>query len=263
MKSRIEILMLVATAVVLLLLIYYDGYKEGFVNSNSPRPAVTKCPDLGFIKATAYYDKKDVMCCEGIVKNNKCDSRTVCTLGKATKDIKSCTDIMAEGAEYASKFACPSKMPNAYYNPETGEAGCTDSPIKPNYKGPVRSTANKCNAYLKVKDNGSGGKQVDMEYLNLGYTNPDGCLGQVKLEQLEKECIGQDCVPFSRKVPSKNIALYGLDFTDVDNVRRTCYDYSTYGEYIGKINPNAKLYESPYKEQLCHNAKALYIDKGK
>ena len=263
MRNRTELIMILATAVVLVLLIIYDKYSEGFANENSPRPAVTSCPNLGIIKTTAYYDKKDVMCCQGSIKNNKCETPPVCTLGKAKGNIKTCTDLMAEGADYASKVACPSKLPNAYFNPETGDAGCTDSPIKPNYKGPVRSTANKCKIYFQMKENDKGEKQFDWEYYNLGNTNPDGCLGQAQLERLQKECIGQDCVPFSRKVPSKNMALYGLDYTDVNNVRRTCYESGSYGDYIRKLNSNAKMYESPYTEQLCYNAKALYIDKGK
>jgi hypothetical protein len=202
------------------------------------------------------------MCCKGDVKNNKCTTGPLCTLGKATKDVKTCSDVMAEIFQVASQWICPSKLPNAYYNPETGEAGCTDSPIKPNYRGPVRANANKCNAYFKIKDDGKE-KRIDLEYLNLGVTNPDGCLGQKKIENLEKQCIGQDCVPFVRKVPSQNMSLYGLDFTDVDNIRRTCYENWDYSDYVKKLNPNANIYLSPYREQLCSNAKTLYIDKGK
>jgi hypothetical protein len=263
MRNRTELIMILATAVVLVLFIVYDKFStEGFEDSNSPIPAVTTCPNFADLNTSAYYDKKDVMCCKGEVKNNKCSSVPYCTLGKATIDIKTCSDVLAQEFKGISTSFCPSKLPNFYYNSETGEAGCTDSPLKPNYKGPVRTNANKCNAYFKIKDDGNE-KRIDYEYMNLGLTNPDGCLGQKKLEDLQKQCIGQDCVPFVRKVPSQNTALYGLDFTDVDNIRRTCYEDSSYNDYIMKLNRDARVLQSPYKEQACSNAKTLYIDKGK
>jgi len=263
MRNRTEILMILATAVVLILFIVYDKYSnEGFADANSPRPPVTTCPDLGAGKFPAYYQKKDLMCCKKDLEGNKCKAGPACTFGKGTKEIPACADVYAEVFQVASKWICPSTLPNAYFNPETGEAGCTDSPLKANYRGPANAGAKKCNAYFKIKDDGKE-KRIDFEYMNLGLTNPDGCLGQKKLEDLQKKCIGQDCVPFVRKVPSQNMALYVLDFTDVDNVRRTCYDDSDYYQYVRKLNPNASIWQSPYKEQDCQNAKTLYIDKAK
>lgn len=262
MRNRTELIMILATAVVLILFVIYDKYSEGFTNENSPRPAVTSCPAIGRRgKVTAYYDKKDVMCCDGKVTNNKCDSTPICTLGKPTDNIKSCADVTAKTMDEMSRAWCPEKLPNAFIDLEKGISGCTDSPVKANYKGPVRDSANKCNMYIRYDEKNG---EIDREYLftNVG-SQPDGCVLQKSVENLEKNCIGQDCVPFVRKVPSKNMTLIGLDFTDVDNVRRTCYDSGTYNDYLRKINPNTNIYQSPYKEQVCSNAKALYIDKSK
>lgn len=251
--------MILATAVVLVLFVIYDKYSEGFTNENSPRPPVTSCPQLGERGGivTAYYDKKDVMCCDGKVTNNKCDSKPICTLGKAKGDIKSCADVMAKQYEDIGKFFCPAKLPNFFLDFDKGISGCTDAPLKANYKGPVRDSANKCNTYI-TKDN-----LESRDWAEKAMNEQDGCLLQKQLENLQKDCIGQDCIPFARKVPSQNITLTGFDFTDVDNVRRTCYENWSYDSYIRKINTNANAYMSPYKEQICSNAKKLYIDKAK
>jgi hypothetical protein len=201
------------------------------------------------------------MCCDGKVTNNKCDSTPMCTLGKATGNIKSCADIMAEmyGPSTATR-TCPSKLPNLFVDFEKGQSGCTDSPLKANYRGPVRASANKCNLYLRVNDKG----EIDNNYFLENFNSqPDSCNVQKSVEELEKNCIGQDCIPFIRKIPSKNISLIGLDFTDVDNVRRTCYDDYNYMSYVRKLNKDASQYADPYRKQICSNAKAFYIDKSK
>lgn len=261
MRNRTEIIMILATAVVLILFIVYDKYSnEGFVNENSPRPPVTTCPTHARGKVTPYYDKKDVMCCEGKVTNNKCESKPLCTLGKPKDGIKSCADWMAEQFENTSKQMCPTKLPNPFIDTEKGLSGCTDSPLKPNYKGPVRDTANKCNLYTRVDNKGD----LDIKYFYENIlTQQDSCAVQKMLEDLEKKCVGQDCTTFSQKIPSKNKSLIGLHFTDVDNVRRTCYEDTVYRDYIYGLNNNVNLYVSPYREQMCSNAKTLYIDKAK
>ena len=260
MRNLTEIIMILATAVVLVLFVIYDKYSEGFTNENSPRPPVTSCPQYARGKVTAYYDKKDVMCCGGKVTNNKCDSKPICTLGKPSGDIKSCADVMAEQFKNMSERDCPSKLPNAFMDLDNGKVGCTDVPVKANYRGPVRDSANKCNMYIKLNDKG----ELDVEYyMNNVFSQEDSCVVQRAVENLEKKCVGQDCIAFKRKIPSTNSLLIGLDFTDVDNVRRTCYDDDTYRQFIYKINKNGNVYLSPYREQLCSLAKQLYIDKGK
>lgn len=256
MKNRTELLMILATAVVLVMFVIYDKYSEGFANENRPRPPVTSCPDLIRNKTIAYYDKKDVMCCDGKVTNNKCDSKPICTLGKPSGEVKSCADISAKTYQEISDFICPSNLPNFYFNRENGDSGCTDSPLKPNYKGPASSSANKCKIYITL-DN----QNVSLSQDN--YLQQDACVIKKETEALQKQCIGSDCAPFSRPIQSQNISLLGLEFTDIDGVRRTCYDDRIYSSYIQKIKPGANISQSPYKEQLCSNAKALYIDKGK
>lgn len=272
MKGCTELIMVLATAAVLILLIAYDKWNEGFENqptnnttAGSPMPPVTSCPDLSpLFKTHAYYEKDNQMCCDSPIKNGKCDGKPVCSLKGPSGDVKSCTDIMATymGNDIKTRFIqCPVKLPNVFWNSTTGEIGCTDSPVKPNYKGPIRASANKCNAYIRT---GKDGK-IDEKSLELSSTQEDGCMFQGNIERLQDQCIGQDCMPFAHKIPSQNVSLSGLEFTDVDNVRRTCYDRGSYATYLTKLNPKMDIYTAfrgpPYIEQLCSNAKDLYIDK--
>lgn len=114
------------------------------------------------------------MCCWDKITNNKCSGRTACTLGKPTKDIKSCADTVSELYSTVGKQVCPANMPNFYMDREKGEAGCTDSPLKPNYKGPVRQSSNKCRLYFSLDNDGNLDVQdVHLETLNL--TKDDSC----------------------------------------------------------------------------------------
>lgn len=273
MKGYTELLMVLATAAVLILLIAYDKWNEGFANqptntAGSPSPPVTSCPDLSpLIKTHAYYEKDNQMCCDSPIKNGKCDGKPVCSLKGPSGDVKSCTELMALVMNDDIKtriLQCPAKLPNAFWNGATGEIGCTDSPVKPNYKGPIRASAKKCNAYISADKEGKADFKNSVE---LSSTQEDGCMFQSNVESLQAQCMGQDCMPFARKIPSQNVSLSGLEFTDVDNVRRTCYDRGSYATYLTKLNPKMDIYTAfrgpPYIEQLCSNAKDLYIDKKK
>ena len=191
-----------------------------------------------------YYNKKgDGICCSTKPEGDTCKQPT-CLLSGRNDELISCIDYKKELLEGLGTHICPSKLPNCYINLKTLSGGCTDSPLNAQLTEPKLPNANKCKLYTDGKG-------------NLDISNPvaDNCITQKIIEDNSKSCFGTECQSYVEYIPSKNMNLYGLKFTDKDGQRRICYAANSYAEYRGSWDGFDK------SSLVCSNARGAFVDR--
>lgn len=242
------IITIVFVAVVLIGLYYLDlkASQEGFTDSTNGTAmgSLNFCPN----STSPFFDKTgDTVCCDGIVKGNTCQGKPVCALSSGHKSLPTCQSFMKTYYEKQGKLQCPSTMPNYFENPYKKISGCTDGQLSPQMNGPFTPGAKTCTIYSTEEQNRS---------------SSDSCFNQKRLASVQ--CFGKDCTKTLQYQPSSKSNLISVDFTGLDGHRHTCYEESSYIDYLNYSQPNwkTKMNFDPEKNiKMCKVAKKVYIDR--
>lgn len=125
--------------------------KEGFVSGsgNISDIILTTCP----ADSTSFInDNGRTICCNGMILDNKCSGKTLCTLSESAEGIPTCNEWYSAWLNERGKERCPASMPNYFEDKSKNVRGCCAGPRNKTGTAPLTPTDKMCKIYTTQKE---------------------------------------------------------------------------------------------------------------
>lgn len=228
---------------------------EGFVSGSGKVSDIvlTTCP----ADSTSFInDNGRTICCQGMILDNKCSGKTLCTLSESAEGVPTCNEWFSAWLDERSARRCFPGMPNYFEDKTTGVKGCCAGLRKNDGSAPATVDAKKCIIYNSQKDENE---------------KEDSCTNMKLFDSVK--CFTRD-VPGTKKARDRGFITCSYTLNDGPmSMPRTCYTDQSLEKYFDNIAKEVwkgisdwraflnEILRIDEKLLFCSVQQKVYIDK--